>query len=115
MSGHIPRPAPQDLRRSLRVRRAIQACLSFIYRVNEGLCRVTRRTPGVRWPPTRACERTESVAVNAKKVMVLAGVALVLFLLISQPEQSADAVRQVLSWLREGAEAIITFLRSLFN
>jgi hypothetical protein len=52
--------------------------------------------------------------VNLKKVLVLASVALVLFLLITQPEQSASAVQQVLSWLRQGAESIITFIRSLF-
>ncbi|MFI6101735.1 hypothetical protein ACIA8G_39825 [Lentzea sp. NPDC051213] len=52
--------------------------------------------------------------MNLKKVLVLAGVALVLFLLITQPEQSASAVQQVLGWLRQGAESIITFIRSLF-
>jgi hypothetical protein len=52
--------------------------------------------------------------VNAKKVVVLAVVALVLFLLITQPVQSAQAVQQVLAWLRQGAEAIITFVQSLF-
>jgi hypothetical protein len=55
------------------------------------------------------------VPVNLKKVLVLAGVALVLFLLITQPEQSAAAVQQVLGWLRQGAESIITFIRSLFG
>ena len=53
--------------------------------------------------------------MNLKKVLVLAGVALVLFLLITQPEQSASAVQQVLGWLRQGAESIITFIRSLFG
>lgn len=52
--------------------------------------------------------------MNAKKVVVLAAVALVLFLLITQPVESAAAVQQVLAWLRQGAEAIITFVRSLF-
>lgn len=53
--------------------------------------------------------------MNLKKLLVLAGVALVLFLLITQPEQSAAAVSQVLSWLRQGAESIITFIRTLFG
>jgi cell shape-determining protein MreC len=53
--------------------------------------------------------------MNLKKVLVLAGVALVLFLLITRPEQSATAVQQVLSWLRDGAESIITFIRALFG
>lgn len=52
--------------------------------------------------------------VNLKKVLVLAGVALVLFLLITRPEESASAVQQALGWLRQGAESIITFIRSLF-
>jgi hypothetical protein len=56
----------------------------------------------------------EWLEVNAKKVATLAVVALVLFLLITQPVESAAAVQQVLAWLRQGAEAIITFLRSLF-
>lgn len=55
------------------------------------------------------------VPVNLKKVLVLASVALVLFLLITQPEESAAAVQQVLGWLRQGAESIITFVRSLFG
>ncbi|WP_237048333.1 hypothetical protein [Lentzea guizhouensis] len=53
--------------------------------------------------------------MNLKKVLVLAGVALVLFLLITQPEESASAVQTVLGWLRQGAESIITFIRSLFG
>ncbi|WP_112230455.1 hypothetical protein [Lentzea atacamensis] len=55
------------------------------------------------------------VPVNLKKVLVLAAVALVLFLLITRPEESASAVQQVLGWLRQGAESIITFIRSLFG
>lgn len=55
------------------------------------------------------------VPVNLKKVLVLAAVALVLFLLITRPEESAGAVQTVLGWLREGAESIITFIRSLFG
>ncbi len=55
------------------------------------------------------------VPVNLKKVLVLAVVALVLFLLITRPEESASAVQTVLGWLREGAESIITFVRSLFG
>lgn len=53
--------------------------------------------------------------MNLKKILVLMGVALALFLLATQPEQSANAVQQVLSWLRQGAESIITFIRSLFG
>ncbi|MEU4803186.1 hypothetical protein [Actinosynnema sp. NPDC023587] len=52
--------------------------------------------------------------MNIKKVVTLAAVALVLFLLITQPDQSADAVKTALGWLRQGAESIITFVRGLF-
>ncbi|PPK61601.1 hypothetical protein V5P93_005305 [Actinokineospora auranticolor] len=52
--------------------------------------------------------------MNAKKVVTLVAVALVLFYVISQPNQAAQAVQDLLSWLREGAEAIITFLKNIF-
>jgi hypothetical protein len=52
--------------------------------------------------------------VNAKKIVTLVVVALLLFYLITQPQQSANAVHSVLGWLRDGAEAIITFVKSLF-
>ena len=57
--------------------------------------------------------RTER-AVNAKKAMILVGVALVLFYVITQPTQAAEAVQGILGWLEDGAEAIITFMRNLF-
>lgn len=52
--------------------------------------------------------------MDAKKAMILVGVALVLFYVITQPSQAADAVQGILGWLRDGAEAIITFMRNLF-
>jgi hypothetical protein len=53
--------------------------------------------------------------VNAKKVLMLVGVALVLFYVITQPSQAAEAVQGILGWLEDGAEAIITFVRNLFS
>lgn len=53
--------------------------------------------------------------MNVKKLVTLAAVALVLFLLITQPDESADAVKTALGWLRSGAESIITFVRGLFG
>ncbi|WP_187346929.1 hypothetical protein [Saccharomonospora sp. CUA-673] len=50
-----------------------------------------------------------------KKILIFGVVALVLFLLITRPTESADAVQTALSWLREGAEAIVTFVQSLFS
>lgn len=52
---------------------------------------------------------------NAKKVLIVGGVALVLFLVIAQPQQSADAVHTALGWLKQGADAIVTFVQSLFS
>lgn len=52
---------------------------------------------------------------GVKKVLVFGVVALVLFLLISRPNESADAVQSALGWLRDGAEAILTFVQSLFS
>ncbi|GAB2749650.1 MULTISPECIES: hypothetical protein [Amycolatopsis] len=49
-----------------------------------------------------------------KKILLVGVVALVLFLLITQPTQSAEAVQTALGWLRDGAEAIVTFVKSLF-
>ncbi|TWE22139.1 hypothetical protein [Prauserella muralis] len=50
-----------------------------------------------------------------KKVLIFGVVALVLFFLITRPTESADAVQSALGWLRDGAEAIITFVQSLFS
>jgi hypothetical protein len=52
--------------------------------------------------------------VDAKKAITLVAVALVLFYVITQPTQAAAAVQGILGWLRNGAEAIITFMRNLF-
>ena len=52
--------------------------------------------------------------MNAKKAMMLVGVALVLFYVITQPTQAAEAVQGILGWLRDGAEAIITFVMNVF-
>lgn len=53
--------------------------------------------------------------MNLKKVLVLAGVALVLFLLITEPEWSAQKVQQILDLLWTIGNAFITFVRSLFG
>jgi hypothetical protein len=52
--------------------------------------------------------------VDAKKAMILVGVALVLFYVITQPTAAAGAVQGLLGWLKDGAEAIITFMRNVF-
>ncbi|MBA0124919.1 hypothetical protein H0B56_05125 [Haloechinothrix sp. YIM 98757] len=52
---------------------------------------------------------------NLKKALIVGAVGLVLFFLISQPTESASAVHAVLGWLQEGAEALVTFVRALFE
>ena len=52
--------------------------------------------------------------MKAKKVLMLVGVALVLFYVITQPSHAAEAVQDILGWLRDGAEAIITFVQNIF-
>jgi hypothetical protein len=52
--------------------------------------------------------------VNAQRLILLLVIALVLFYVITQPTQSAGAVHTVLGWLKNGAEALITFIRGLF-
>ncbi len=52
--------------------------------------------------------------VNLNKLIVLVVVAFLLFFLITQPTGSANLVDNILTWLKEGATAIVTFVRSLF-
>ncbi|NYI90528.1 Sec-independent protein translocase protein TatA [Amycolatopsis endophytica] len=55
------------------------------------------------------------MSANTKKIVIVAVVALVLFFLITRPNESAAVVKDALGWLRDGAEAIVTFVRSLFS
>jgi hypothetical protein len=52
--------------------------------------------------------------VDVKKIATLVVAAIVLFYVITQPTQAGGAVQDILSWLRDGAEAIITFMKSVF-
>jgi len=51
----------------------------------------------------------------AKKVGIVLGVGLIFFTLITQPAWAAVAVQGTLDWLRDGAEAVITFVLDVFN
>jgi hypothetical protein len=53
--------------------------------------------------------------VNAKKLAGLAGIALVIFFVISQPGNSAGLVTSIITWLRTSAESVITFVSSVFK
>lgn len=70
------------------------------YNLNERAAHATRK-------------RTGSITVNLKKLLVWGGVALVLFFLISSPTQASGLVTHILDLLKNGATAIVTFVRSL--
>lgn len=52
--------------------------------------------------------------MNLKKILTFAGIALLLFFLIAEPQQAAQLVQNILNLLRMAAEALITFVRQLF-
>ena len=53
--------------------------------------------------------------MKPKKVAIIVGIALLAFFLISQPVQSASLVNDILEGLKNAAEAVITFVRSVFQ
>jgi hypothetical protein len=58
-------------------------------------------------------QRTGSTNVNLKKLLTWAAVALVLFFLISAPQQASGLVTHILDLLKNGATAIVTFVKTL--
>jgi hypothetical protein len=52
--------------------------------------------------------------VNLKKLLTWAGVALLVFALVTQPNQSAGVVSGILNSLRSAAEAVMAFVRAIF-
>jgi hypothetical protein len=55
-----------------------------------------------------------TVSPGAKKVAGLVGGVLLLYFIISDPQGSSALVQDILGLLQEGAESLVTFLRSLF-
>jgi hypothetical protein len=55
------------------------------------------------------------IAVNAKKLAGLVGIALVLFFVIAQPGQAAGLVGNIVGFLRSSAESVITFVSNVFH
>jgi hypothetical protein len=53
--------------------------------------------------------------MNVKKIAGLAGIALVLFFIIAQPGQAAGLVGNIVSFLRDSAESVITFITNVFK
>jgi hypothetical protein len=52
--------------------------------------------------------------VDVKKFAIIAVAGIVLFYVVTQPTAAGQAVQDILGWLRDGAEAIITFMKSIF-
>ncbi|GAA4009315.1 hypothetical protein GCM10022247_34300 [Allokutzneria multivorans] len=52
--------------------------------------------------------------VDVKKILTLAAIALVLYLLLNDPQGAANGVQNVFGWLRDAAQAVITFIQRLF-
>lgn len=53
--------------------------------------------------------------MDAKKVLLIVGVALIAFYVITQPAQGAAAITSVLGWLRDGVMALIDLVRPAFG
>ena len=53
--------------------------------------------------------------MDAKKLAIIAGVALLVFFLVTQPTQSAGIVNNIFNTLKDAAEALLTFVRTVFN
>ncbi|GAB2753583.1 MULTISPECIES: hypothetical protein [Amycolatopsis] len=53
--------------------------------------------------------------MNAKKLLTFAGIALVLFFVIAQPQGAAGLVTNIITFLRESAESVITFVSNVFS
>lgn len=51
--------------------------------------------------------------MKTKTVLALAAAAFALFYAITRPDEAAGVVQTILGGLRDGAEAIIVFLRNL--
>jgi len=56
---------------------------------------------------------TGQVGVDLKKLLTLAGVALALFFLITQPAAASNLVTTILNMLKNAAEALVTFVQTL--
>lgn len=53
--------------------------------------------------------------MNLKKLLIFAGLALLMFFLIAQPQQAAQLVQNILGALRGAAEAIVLFVSNVFS
>jgi hypothetical protein len=58
---------------------------------------------------------TPAIRLEAPKALVLASTTLIIFYIITQPKEAAAAAEAILAFLRSGAEAIIAYVRDLFD
>jgi len=56
-----------------------------------------------------------TVSANVKKVLTITGVVLLAYFVMSQPNEAAGMVQNGVSLLQDGADAVVTFLQSLFG
>lgn len=52
--------------------------------------------------------------MNIKKILTWAGIAFILFFLISSPNDASNVVTGILGSLQQAANAVITFMQNLF-
>ncbi|MGW4528348.1 hypothetical protein [Amycolatopsis sp. NPDC004378] len=52
--------------------------------------------------------------MNWKKIGIIAAVALVIWLVVSNPHGAAGGVHHGLGWLKDGANSIVTFIQGVF-
>jgi hypothetical protein len=55
------------------------------------------------------------VKPRTKKVLMIVGLGLLAFYIITDPQEAATNVGGLLDWLKGAAEAIITFVKSVFQ
>jgi hypothetical protein len=51
--------------------------------------------------------------MNAKKVLLLVGAAVLVYTLIAHPTQLGDGVQTILGWIGDGLGAIVDFMHSV--
>jgi hypothetical protein len=53
--------------------------------------------------------------MDVKKVLLLVGVAVLVYTLLAHPSALADGVQALLGWIMDGLRAILTFLREVLS
>jgi hypothetical protein len=56
-----------------------------------------------------------TVNANVKKILTITGVVLLIYFVVSQPNEAAGMVQNGVSLLKDGADALVTFMQSLFG